>query len=197
MREFCRPRAHPSAAPDRAGLTLLELSIAIPLLLVAMAMMGQLLLAGRATRESNADNWRASSAAADTLERMHNAPFRELFALYNADPFDDPGGPGTAPGSGFAVDGFAVLEDDPDGLVGEVILPLLNVGSEVAPEWQVREDLDLPELGLPRDLSGDQLVDELDHSADHTFLPVLVRLRWQGAFGPREYRLTTILSELR
>ena len=178
-------------------MTLLELAVAMPVLLLALAMLSQIVLAGRATQRTGAEMWSASSGAGDTLEQMHNADFRDLFRLYNADPFDDPDGPGTAPGPNFAVAGLDPLESDPDGLVGEVILPFVNVGSEVAPEWQVLETADLPELGLPRDLTGDVILDSTDHSTDYAFLPCIVELRWQGRFGPREYRVVTLFSELR
>ena len=61
----------------------------------------------------------------------------------------------------------------------------------------MREDLADAELGTPRDLNGDCLVDASDHAADYTLLPVVVRLRWQSHHGPREFRLYTALSELR
>lgn len=178
-------------------MTLLELTLAMPLLLVALAMMSQMLIAGRATKRASAETWRASSAAADVLERMHNAEFRDLFALYNADPFDDPGGPGTAPGPDFAVQDLLPVEGDPDGFVGEVLLPITNLGSVVAPVLELRENLNLPALGLPRDLTGDQMIDDLDHAEDFTVLPVIVRLSWRGPYGPREYRVSTLLSEMR
>lgn len=178
-------------------MTLLELTLALPLLLVALAMMSQLMIAGRATKRASAETWQASSAAADVLERMHNAEFRDLFALYNGDPFDDPGGPGTAPGQSFAVEGLLPVEGDSGGFVGEILLPITNVGTAVAPVFELREDLNLPDLGLPRDLTGDQLIDHQDHAADFTLFPVIVRLRWRGPYGPREYRVSTLLSEMR
>jgi hypothetical protein len=55
-----------------------------------------------------------------------------LFALYNNDPNDDPGDPGTAPGSLFFVDRLKPLASSPGGLVGEVFLPTRIIEVEVA-----------------------------------------------------------------
>ena len=38
---------------------------------------------------------------------------------------------------------------------------------------------------MPRDLSGDHVVDDLDHAADYFRLPVAVHLEWQGEVGVR------------
>ncbi len=81
--------------------------------------------------------------------------------------------------------------------MGEVILPFVNVGSEWTPIWHVREDQVNGDLGTPRDLNSDTLVDAFDHSADFSILPVTVRIRWQGKWGPRTFTLSTVLSEAR
>lgn len=176
---------------------LIEVAVAVPVVLIALGMFVQMLSAGAELRRGGSEDWRASSAAQQVLEEMRNEDFRDLFALYNADPFDDPHGAGTAPGASFAVPGLTVLEDDPDGRVGEVLLPFVNTGSEVVPVWEVREDADVPELGMPRDLNGDVLIDERDHADDCALLPVVVRLRWKGRHGERELAIHTVLSEYR
>ncbi len=168
----------------------------MPIVLIALGMFVQMLHAGAGLRELGNEEWASSAAAQDVLERMRNEDFRELFRLYNADPFDDPGGPGTAPGHRFAVPGLEPLESDPDGMVGEVLLPVWNTGTEVVPVWEVREDLANAELGTPRDLNGDSMVDGKDHSDDYTLLSVVVRLRWRGSNGRRVFRLATVFSEL-
>ena len=80
--------------------------------------------------------------------------------------------------------------NDPDGRVGEILMPVLTVGGAV----QVREDLQLPELGMPRDLNGDGAHDGLDHSVDKRVLPVLVRLRWRGATGISRMEFRTLVA---
>jgi hypothetical protein len=58
----------------------------------------------------------------------------------------------------------------------------------------LREDVNLPELGMPRDLNGDGAVDAGNHSTDYRLLPVIVRVRWQGAGGPSQFELKTMLA---
>lgn len=124
------PRARPHG---RRGEFLVEVAIAFPVVLMALGMLVQMLYAGSGLRELGTEEWASSSAAQDVLERMRNQDFRDLFRLYNADPFDDPGGAGTAPGNAFSVRGLAPLRDDADGQVGEVLLPFRNTGTQVVP----------------------------------------------------------------
>ena len=74
---------------------------------------------------------------------------------------------------------------DADALVGRVELPLLG--------GQLREDMVFPELGLPRDLNGDGIIDALDHSTDCVLIPMRVSVDWQSRKGPRTVTLTTII----
>ena len=48
---------------------------------------------------------------------------------------------------------------------------------------------------MPRDLSGDSIIDDLDHSQDFIILPLTVRLEWRGSFGPRTYEIQTMLAD--
>ena len=174
-------------------MTLLEIAVAMPIVLVAMGMLVQILSVGIGLRRTARESRLANARAQDVLEEMRNENYRDIVRLYNADPFDDPMGPGTAPGSTFSVDGLTTLEATP---LGQVILPTLNTGTEVVPVWETREDMALDDLSLPRDLNGDILIDDQDHSDDYTILPVLVRLQWQSPSGPRTYELQTLLTEV-
>jgi hypothetical protein len=82
----------------------------------------------------------------------------------------------------------------PDGMIGEVQLPTMEVEPGV---WQVREDLVRPDLGMPRDLNGDSIIDSLDHSEDYLQLPVRVRLDWKGRHGLRSLKMDTFLVHYR
>jgi hypothetical protein len=59
-------------------------------------------------------------------------------------------------------------------------------------EW-LREDVVDAALGMPRDLSGDGVVDGLNHAGDYSILPVRVRVEWSGARGDETFELETIL----
>jgi hypothetical protein len=75
---------------------------------------------------------------------------------------------------------------------------MLGGGGMVAapePDWQLREDYISEDWGMPRDLSGDSIIDDLDHSQDFILLPLTVRLEWRGSFGPRTYQIQTMLAD--
>ena len=62
-------------------------------------------------------------------------------------------------------------------------------------ELELAEDLVDPTRGVPRDLDGDGLIDNLDHSDDYQLLPVALILRWKGATGVRQLRVLTMLAD--
>lgn len=136
----------------------------------------------------------ASDACQRMVETLRAEAFDELVLRYGADSANDPKGPGTAPGPHFDVAGLRPADGDADGHVGELLLPEVEVQNGV---WQLREDAQRPELGLPRDLNGDSILDDDDHSSDYLQLPVCVRVRWQGRTGPRTYELDALLTPFR
>jgi hypothetical protein len=60
----------------------------------------------------------------------------------------------------------------------------------------LRENAELPILGLPRDLNGDLIVDSSDHAADYLVLPAIVRIEWRGRLGPRQFEMSTMFVDL-
>jgi hypothetical protein len=84
----------------------------------------------------------------------------------------------------FDVPGLSPREGDPDGRVGEIILPV----AEGVDGPELREDVAL------RDLNGDTVLDVVNHAADYVLLPVTVRLEWRGRSGPRQIELRTLLT---
>jgi len=187
------------AQPRRAvrGLTLVELSVVLVVLLVAVSIYSNTLAATARQRVMQRESAIAAEAARTELERMLNTPFRQRYALFNADPLDDPGGPRTAPGARFAVAGLPAIAGTPGGMAGEIRFPVLNVGSAAAPAWELREDVDDPALSMPRDLNSDFRVDALDHAENYTRLPVEVVVEWQGRVGRQRYRLISLMVEIR
>jgi len=172
----------------RAGFTFVELAVVLVILLVALLIFSSTLNGIARQRAVNHESALAVSAARNMLETLRSETFGEVFALYNADPNDDPDGAGTAPGNRFAVEDLRAASDSVDGLEGEVLFPALDDPVE---GLELHEDLVDRDLGLPRDLSGDSIVDDQDHSQDYFILPVQVRIRWTGKSGARQYRLTS------
>jgi len=185
------PHAH---RRGRAGFTFVELAVTMVILLVALLIFSSTLSSVAEQRAINRESALAQEAARNMLESLRSENFAEVFARYNSDPADDPGGPGTAPGSRFAVANLDEAPDSPDGFEGEVVFPI--VVDPVA-GLQLREDQVDRALGLPRDLSGDCVVDDQDHSTDYFVLPVRITVRWKGRTGTREYQLSTQLCQWR
>jgi type II secretory pathway pseudopilin PulG len=180
----------------RGGFTLLEVAVATLVLLVAVGGLSSAVVSARQLARANEETAIADAAARATAEslqdRLVDVAFRDIFASFNADPGDDPGGPGTAPGKDFAVRGLSVRPDDPDGFVGEIRFPAVDLG---AGDLALREDFDDPSLGMPRDLNGDGDQDGADHSDDYVILPVTVRLEWKGVSGNRFLEVDLLLVE--
>ena len=181
-----RARAH--------GYSLLELVVALPIMALAFGLFLGSTSAAKELRQVQRENTAVIEEARIVLERMRNEDWSELWALYNATPGDDPGGAGTAPGNRFSIAGLAPPGGAVGDPVGQVFLPAFKHPSL---GWQLREDRADTLLGLPRDLSGDEEVDTYNHAGDYTVLPVVVKIEWQGAYGPRELTVHTVMTEYR
>lgn len=193
------------------GFTLVEIVIALSVLVVAASIFYQMLLGTSRLRQTNQQNALAADAARVVIEEMRNVPFLEIYKRYNEDPADDPGGAGTAPGNQFDVAGLEALAGAQGGKTGKVTFPSLFVAATpgvvgkkkigvvgsggTAAGWQLRENYADESLGMPRDLNGDNVVDELNHASDYIVLPVRVQVTWQGPAGKRTLEIVTQLSD--
>jgi hypothetical protein len=127
--------------------------------------------ADRVNRESS----RALDAARDVATMIRDTPLDRIGRTFDADPANDPNGPGTAPGNKIDLPELAISGK----ATCEIVLPVDATGA-------VRENLALPTLGMPRDLSGDAVIDAGDHSTDAVLVPYLLRVHWTGVQGDRE-----------
>lgn len=176
----------------RAGFTLVDVVAAMFILLVAIggffgAITSSLQLSDTVDEVAIADE-----ALTQFVERLDWIDFEDRFAVYNADPTDDPGGAGTSPGAHFAVPGLRPRRDDPDGFVGQVIFP---TAPSLVGTLELREDVEDQRLGMPRDLNGDGDVDSNDHAEDYTLLPVTIRLEWVGLGGNGVMQRSVLLAQ--
>lgn len=183
-----RSRA-PGVRSSRAGLTLIELMIAMVILTVCCGMLTSTITGTMSHNRVKAERQLAVEAGRAVVEDMHNVDFYDVFWMFNNDPTDDAGGEGTAPGAHFPVEGLQPRDDDPDGFVGEIIMPV-----KARP---LREDLEFEELGLPRDLNGDLVIDSVDHAQDYIILPIIVRMEWKGPMGDAQFKICTMLADMR
>lgn len=167
---------------------MVELMVALSIMTVCGYLLSSTITATMAHRVAEREMAVATRAIQNVFEDMRNEEFGLVYALYNDDPNDDPGGTGTAPGRNFLVDGLAPLAGDPDGFVGAVVMP--------SPSGALREDVEDAELSLPRDLNGDAKIDDGDHASDYIVMPVRVVVEWNGYAGPRRLEMFTMLADL-
>ncbi len=172
----------------RSGMSLVEAMVAVMVLTIAVYMMSATITTSLVHTQVKREQAMAVEMARNQLEILRGASFDDLFALYNHVPEDDPGGRGTAPGPYFAIPGLDPGPDDRDGFVGEIVLP--------AARAVLREDAKVEDLGLPRDLDGDFVIDSADHAEDYLVLPVVVRVEWKGRAGVRQFQMYTMLARL-
>jgi type II secretory pathway pseudopilin PulG len=170
----------------RSAFSLVEVVFVMAILITGMGMFVHTISSTSKLGPVNRETELAMSAGRAVIEQLRSENPTLVFARYNADPADDPLGPGTGPGVGFAVAGLVPVDGDADGLAGEVVLPTLA--------GELREDLVDPVFGFPRDLNGDGAIDVLTHEGDYQVLPILVRIRWTGQVGPRVLELYTALE---
>lgn len=169
------------------GFTLIEVMVALLVLTVAVQILSSTVTASISYSRVKRERGAAVIAATNVIEEMHAIPFYDLFATYNADPSDDPFGPGTAPGSVFEVDELEPV----DGVtpVGRIEFPTDAAGI-------LRETVVDDRMGTPRDLNGDMLINGQDCRADYLVLPVVVTVEWKSKLGERRFEVATMLMDL-
>lgn len=168
---------------------MVELLIAIAVLTLGIGAVSSTLLTSHSLNRSSREAMIATNAAQSVLEALHGEPFEDVFATYNGTGLDDPLGAGTAPGASFSVPGLDAQAGDPDGIVGEIVMP--------GPGDQLIENVVDADLGMPRDLNADGVVDGDDHAGDYKVLPVRIRLAWRGAAGAQTLEFVTTLTRAR
>lgn len=179
-------------ATRRAGLTLIEGVTGIGILCLSVVGFARVVVLSRANPEPRHEYLLAEEATRRIIGELQSADFSTVYALYNDDPFDDPGGAETAPGHRILVPELKPAPDGRDGPVGRIVFPTMydpDVG------LQLREDVLLPALGMPRDLNGDARIDRSDHAEDYVLLPVSVRFEWWGAAGYSVLETETLLAD--
>jgi hypothetical protein len=167
---------------------MVELMIVLVVLTISMSMFSGTLIATARQGQIKAETAIASDALRAKVETMRGEAFEQLFARYDANPADDPGGAGSAPGKDFAITGLAPAAGDADGMCGEILFPTIRSA--------LREDVDDAALSMPRDLNGDGAIDAADHKGDYRILPVHLRATWNDDGTPHSLDIYTMIVKL-
>lgn len=185
-----RERSVDAPSVSRCGFTLVEVMVAAFILTIGVYILSSTVTSAVSHALVQQERSLAIEATGNLVEELHAVPFGEAFALYNGVGYDDPEGNATAPGNTFQVEGLEpiVAADGTVLPVGQVLMP--------SSTGVLREDMTLEELGMPRDLDGDLVIDDVDHSRDYMVLPVIVRVSWESRVGPRSFQMQTMLAEL-
>jgi prepilin-type N-terminal cleavage/methylation domain-containing protein len=146
-----------------AGLTLIEMMIAMIVVVVALLGATSALYYSDASREMTREKVLAQNAARRMIEQMRDANFSTVFASYST---------GGTPGPTFTVERLNAISGIP---VGQITFPVIGTF--------LRETVTDADWGMPRDLNGNGIIDTLPHNADYKLLPVRVTVRWRSIRG--------------
>lgn len=196
----CLPVPHAARAAER-GFGLLEVSLA--LVVIAVATLGSVswTLSGMNLERANQERADAHDALRQLCEELQALPLDEVFARCNADPSDDPAGPGTARGGSFTIEatragGFL----DANSVQGTTVKKSATKGKTVTRHRRqplavtirfpvdaegrlVESAQDLSWADSPWDLDGDGEITTTPITGSFQLLPVRVQLAWVGAGG--------------
>lgn len=162
--------------------------MALVVLSISLGVLVGAVFSGIRLARTDEETAQASQALRTALARIGALAPRDAFAILNDEDGDDL--PGQSADSYLAVDELLLSDREGTPVTIQITFPV-----EADAPGVVREDLELPALGLPRDLDGDGEIDAADHSADLVLLPVLLRLEWQGSAGPQSLQMATILGD--
>lgn len=164
-----------------AGFAVLEVMVAAAVLVIGVLGMLSSVVSGTRLVNANRETSLAHQAARAKCEEIQDVTFAQVFATFNTDKADDPGGAGTAPGANFSVAGLTPALNDADGFVGQIQFPTVPNGAGVA----LCEKVVDAGMGMPRDLNGDGLVSAGAMPGTYLLLPVRIRVSWRGSAGTR------------
>lgn len=160
-----------------SGFTMVEVMVALVLVMIALSGYSRSLVSSMVASDTNEELRIASEAARVWMERLQGTDFDEVWARYGHSD------------AAFPVAGLAARGGDQNGDVLFLDFPIIGNSNSV-----LREDANIPALGLPRDLNADGVVDSEDHSDDYVILPIRVRLEWEGSRGDGYLEFQTLLS---
>jgi type II secretory pathway pseudopilin PulG len=161
-------------------MTLIEIMIALSILAISILALLSSLCAAAKLQDVTRERALAQNAARAKIEEMRSRTYTQIYSLYNSNPADDPGGPGTAPGATFTVPGLNAFPGVP---VGQIVFPESGGGlleSLVDPSRGIDAS-----MGMPRDLNGNGIIDVVPFTTGYQILPVKIVITWKSANGKK------------
>ena len=177
MRGTQRRRARGTRTAARTGFTLVEVAVTAVLFVVAIGGLTSAVIAALGLSRTSSESGLANDGARLAAERLRTVEFEDIFATFTAAP-------------DFDVRGLTPREGDPDGRVGRITFPTVDVPGV---GLQLVETVVDASLGMPRDLNGDGRLENTDRARDYLILPVTIRLEWRGITGDRWLEYDTVL----
>lgn len=162
-----------------AGLSLVEISIAMIILAGALLALLSAIVSSDRLRQSTREQVLATNAARRVIERLRSEDFATIYATYR---------PGQAAAT-FPVEGL-----NPDGAtpIGSITFPTAGAPAQLC-ETVVDAAWGMSPAG--RDLNGDGDATDVDVSATYELLPVRVTIRWRSLSGPTQIVVDTLITE--
>jgi hypothetical protein len=155
-------------------MSLIELVIAMAVITIAILGLLSALTSNINLTDSNRELALAINAARSMTETLQDYPtYSQIFSAYS----------GT--NASFDVSELSPITGAPNGKPGQIVFP----GSG----GMLLENVTDSNLGMPRSLNGDAVIDGNNHAGDYTILPVTIRIEWQTKTGARKYEIHTIL----
>ncbi|MFT5048757.1 MAG: type II secretory pathway pseudopilin PulG [Chlamydiales bacterium] len=160
----------------RGGLTIVELTVAMSALMIAMLAIASSSRAARTLRHTDSEQ-QLAGAALDSMMRTAKAASHAASS--------DAAGWGNALAAALAPGGSVGCTFDVPGLDAWDASTSVGILEVILDETLTDAELGV-DLGLPRDLDKDRTIDNPDVRAGAQLLPVVITLRWRGAGGPRQ-----------
>lgn len=185
------PARRPTSLVRRAGFTVVELAAVSTILIIGVLGTVSAVVAGVRLTAVNREVALAHEAARSMCEKMLDTSFNQIFATYNTDPSDDPGGAGKSPGASFTASGLNSAPGYAAGSIGAIEFPTRK-GAGTA--LTIDETVTDKRWGMPRDVDGDGKATNTAVTSGYLVLPVRIRMTWQSGGTVHTLEFDQVLS---
>lgn len=172
--------------PARSGFSLVDVCLSMALLVIGLGVLIGSTFSAMKLDQVNASTALANQALRGLCEELQAMPIDEVLDSYVIAENED---------ERTRADKLARLTlRDPALATHDGREPVVRARFPLDEDGRtLREDLELPEFGLPRDLDGDGAIDGADKRASFRILPVVLELDWVGPSGTQHLQLSTVL----